>query len=289
MVTRPISTRSNIPMMNTRLVSLNSPMDCPTIAGMMFRIPCGRVMNRVVCQSRSPSAFPASFCPGGTAAIPPRTFSAMYAELNSVIVIAARYSSSMDIDSGNVSGNMCLDMNSSVMSGTPRTSSMKPTQKILMNGSLLLRPSARSTPIGNEHTIPNTASNRFNISPPMSWVFTVSSSGMPGTPMTSINEIMKTASVAMKNVFGFPIAGIVAAKYPAMMATVLKAMSMDTDIGGYVASWSVDMAVAMLGPIAVISVMAARIIAKTMAIPRHIRAAIPERMLKSMSDSSGRQ
>ena len=45
-------------------------------------------------------------------------------------------------------------MNSTVISGTPRTSSMKPMQIALMIGSSERRPSANRTASGNENTMP---------------------------------------------------------------------------------------------------------------------------------------
>ena len=155
-------------------------------------------MSIVVCQLRSPRALAASVCPVATAAIPPRTFSAMYAELKRVMVIIARYSSSMETFSGKLRGSRCRDMNRRVMSGTPRMISMNPTQKYFRNGSLLRRPSARAIPMGMEHTIPMTASSRFRVSPPRSCVGTGSSPGMYDDPITRIAETTKNTVDIMR-------------------------------------------------------------------------------------------
>ena len=61
---RLISTTSSIPMMYTKLVSLNRAMNWPTMAGITLRMACGREMNMVVCQPGRPSDRAASACPG---------------------------------------------------------------------------------------------------------------------------------------------------------------------------------------------------------------------------------
>ena len=163
---RLISTTSSIPMMYTRLVSLNSAMNCPTMAGITLRMACGSEMSIVVCQPGSPSARAASAWPGCSACSPPRMFSAMYAALNSVITTAARNSEFCGKFSGNASGTSTCDMNSSVMSGTPLNTSMNTMHISFTTGSWLLRPSASAIPMGRLITMPATASSRFSISPP---------------------------------------------------------------------------------------------------------------------------
>jgi hypothetical protein len=67
-------------------------------------------------------------------------------------------------------GNRSINTNrpkiSSVRSGTPRISSMKPTQNHEIAGSELRRPSASRMPSGNDSAITATATITFSRSPP---------------------------------------------------------------------------------------------------------------------------
>jgi hypothetical protein len=80
---------------------------------------------------------------------------------------------------GRNSGSITEAMNSTVISGTARTSSMKPTQSMRTTGISERRPSARSTPIGSEATIPTPEMTRVRNSPPQSEVRTT---GRPNAP-----------------------------------------------------------------------------------------------------------
>ena len=70
-------------------------------------------------------------------------------------------------------------MNSTVISGTARTSSMKPTHSSRTTGMSDRRPSARSTPIGSELTMPTPAITRVRNRPPQSDVWTSRSPKAP--------------------------------------------------------------------------------------------------------------
>src|ERR687883_402950 len=59
-------------------------------------------------------------------------------------------SRSTDTPSGRNSGSIVFAMNSTVMSGTPRTNSMKITENTRMIGSRERRPSAKRMPDGSE-------------------------------------------------------------------------------------------------------------------------------------------
>ena len=80
--------------------------------------------------------------------------------------MAARNSEFCGKFSGNARGTRTCDMNSNVMSGTPRKTSMKTTHSSFTTGSWLRRPSASAMPMGRLRTIPATASSRFSIRPP---------------------------------------------------------------------------------------------------------------------------
>ena len=69
---------------------------------------------------------------------------------------------------------MVLAMNSTVMSGTPRTNSMKITENMRMIGSRDRRPSARMTPSGSENTMPTVETTMVTRMPPQSEVGTCS-------------------------------------------------------------------------------------------------------------------
>ncbi|CAB3732533.1 hypothetical protein LMG3458_04967 [Achromobacter deleyi] len=79
----------------------------------------------------------------------------MYAAANMMIAICARNSLSMEKPSGRNSGNITDDMNSRLISGTPRMSSMYTTHSALIAGIFERRPRASSTPIGKAKAMPN--------------------------------------------------------------------------------------------------------------------------------------
>ena len=68
--------------------------------------------------------------------------------------------------SGTNSGSITLAMNSTVISGTPRTNSMKMTENSRTVGISERRPSASSTPIGSENTMPTVATTTLTRIPP---------------------------------------------------------------------------------------------------------------------------
>ena len=68
-----------------------------------------------------------------------------------------------------------MAMNSTVMSGTPRTNSMNTTQANLTIGSLERRPSASSTPRGSETTMPTVEITSVTSTPPHKLVETLGS------------------------------------------------------------------------------------------------------------------
>jgi hypothetical protein len=57
-------------------------------------------------------------------------------------------------------------MNRTVISGTPRTNSMKITENSLTSGMFERRPSASTTPIGSENTMPMADTTTFTSMPP---------------------------------------------------------------------------------------------------------------------------
>ena len=75
---------------------------------------------------------------------------------------------------GRNSGSMVFAMISTVISGTPRTNSMKITEASRTTGSFERRPSARSTPNGSENTMPTVATRSETRMPPHSAVGTSS-------------------------------------------------------------------------------------------------------------------
>ena len=73
---------------------------------------------------------------------------------------------------GRKSGSMTLAMNSTVISGTPRTISMKMTQSILTTGIFERRPSASMMPSGSDTAMPTKDRMSVTIRPPQSGVST---------------------------------------------------------------------------------------------------------------------
>ena len=70
---------------------------------------------------------------------------------------------------------MTLDMNSTVINGTPRHNSMKAIENILTTGIFERRPRASRMPIGNDATMPVTATTSVTRRPPHCAVSTGSS------------------------------------------------------------------------------------------------------------------
>ncbi|MCY1432485.1 hypothetical protein D9M71_484850 [compost metagenome] len=68
--------------------------------------------------------------------------------------------------SGRNNGSITDDMNSTVISGTPRQNSMKVTQTTRIAGIFERRPSANRMPSGKAPAIPTAAITRVNIRPP---------------------------------------------------------------------------------------------------------------------------
>jgi hypothetical protein len=66
-----VVSRSKIPMIRTRLVSLKKAMNVFTSGGITWRIACGKTIRRFFFQYERPSASAASCCPLGTACKPP--------------------------------------------------------------------------------------------------------------------------------------------------------------------------------------------------------------------------
>ena len=122
----------------------------------------------------------------------------MYAELNSVMTIAARSTEFSGKSSGNASGTSTCDMNSSVIKGTPRNTSMNTTHSTFTTGRLLRRPSASAMPMGRLSVMPLIASSRLSIRPPQSVTFTGCSPGAPSMPRssTSVSRKASTPSTA---------------------------------------------------------------------------------------------
>src|SRR6185436_869109 len=84
---------------------------------------------------------------------------------NSETPTNARSSLSGDQVSGTNSGSITLAMNSTVISGTPRTNSMKITENSRTAGIRERRPSASTMPIGNENTMPTEATTTVTSTP----------------------------------------------------------------------------------------------------------------------------
>ena len=66
-------------MIDTSAESLIIAMNSLPMAGVMIRTACGRMIRRIVMRSVMPSADAASIWPRGTAWIPARKISVMYA------------------------------------------------------------------------------------------------------------------------------------------------------------------------------------------------------------------
>ena len=86
--------------------------------------------------------------------------------------ISARSSLSGEYASGTNSGSITLAMNSTVISGTPRTNSMKITENSFTAGMCERRPSASRMPIGSENTMPTHDTTIVTRTPPHSDVST---------------------------------------------------------------------------------------------------------------------
>ena len=103
----------------------------------------------------------------------------MYADWNRITPIIARNSLSKLMPSGRNNGSITDDMNSTVISGTPRQNSMKVTHTTFTAGIFERRPKASRMPSGNAPTMPTVAITRVSISPPHWLVGTFS---RPSTP-----------------------------------------------------------------------------------------------------------
>ena len=103
------------------------------------------------------------------------------AEENSATPTSARMSLSGDQSGGRNNGSITLAMNRTVISGTPRTISMKITARIFTAGMDERRPSASRMPSGSETTIPTLATTTVISMPPQREVSTISnpSGGKP--------------------------------------------------------------------------------------------------------------
>ncbi len=78
----------------------------------------------------------------------------------------ARSTRSMRIVFGRNSGKRIEVMNKMVTNGTPRTASMNTIHRPLTTGRELCLPSASSTPIGKEATMPTSANRKVSSKPP---------------------------------------------------------------------------------------------------------------------------
>src|SRR5918999_1924152 len=126
LVVTAATARSSVrPMMKTSDVSLKRLMNWPTSAGMTARSACGSTIRRVVFTADRPSACAASICSRGTDCRPPRTISATYAAVKRTSATSARVARlGVSKPGGRKNPSMNAAMKSSVMSGTPRMSSM---------------------------------------------------------------------------------------------------------------------------------------------------------------------
>ena len=90
--------------------------------------------------------------------------------------ISARSNLSGSYCSGTNSGSITLAMNSTVISGTPRTNSMNRVENNRTVGISERRPSASRMPSGSDTTMPTEATTMVTSTPPHS---TVSTTGKP--------------------------------------------------------------------------------------------------------------
>src|ERR1700691_1151756 len=109
--------------------------------------------------------------------------------------MSARTSLSGSKRSGTNNGSMTLAMNRTVINGTPRTNSMKITDKTRTAGRLERRPSARNMPIGSDATIPTVATTTVTSTPPHSDVETATRP-IGGNPYSSTMD--RTGSTTKK-------------------------------------------------------------------------------------------
>ena len=79
---------------------------------------------------------------------------------------ATRQNGSMRTSAGNHRGTTKLATNKTVMSGTPRTSSMYPMERLRITARRLRRPKAKTMPIGMETVIPKSVRITVKGSPP---------------------------------------------------------------------------------------------------------------------------
>src|SRR5438128_399578 len=107
--------------------------------------------------------------------------------------IRARNSLSGDQASGTNSGSITLAMNSTVISGTPRTNSMKITENNFTAGIVERRPSASRIPIGSENTMPAHETTMVTSTPPQSEVSTLRKP-INGMPVSSAKDTSGTTT-----------------------------------------------------------------------------------------------
>jgi len=123
----------------------------------------------VIWKFECPSALAASVWPKGMAAKPPRTFSAVYAELKIVIPINARINLSIRIPVGRNNGIIKEKRNKMLISGTPRIASMNIVQIMRIMGSEERLPKANITPSGKDITIAPIARSNVTRSPALEY------------------------------------------------------------------------------------------------------------------------
>jgi len=174
--------KSLIPIITTRVVSLNKLINCPAMAGSTARNAWGNTINTVVFKLLIPRAFAASICPRGTDCKPPRTFSAEYAALKTVTAIRARTRRSIRDSTGKNKARMMENIKRIVTSGTPRITSMKMVENPLNTGRSERRPKAKATPKGKESNIPPAASKKVTNNPPQRVVGTFGISSLFSIP-----------------------------------------------------------------------------------------------------------
>ena len=101
--------------------------------------------------------------------------------------ISARSNLSGSNARGTNSGSITLAMNSTVISGTPRTNSMNTVDTSRTVGMSERRPSASRMPSGSDTTMPTEATTMVTSTPPHSTVSTTAKP-MAGKPCSRMNE-----------------------------------------------------------------------------------------------------
>ena len=108
--------------------------------------------------------------------------------------MSARSSLSKLSPSGRNSGSITLDMNSTVISGTPRQTSMKITENSRTMGMRERRPSASRMPSGSEAAMPVTETTSVTSSPPQFEVSTGTSPKSMSSSSRITSPVNATAS-----------------------------------------------------------------------------------------------